>query len=170
MPCCCCLPALSFSLSSPHGAGFYSIIPHNVMVLVFAPALVLPLASIGVSIRRYWRSTGGSRITPAQIAAAFGSVAGMKNLAAGHRGMKFRGSGPFLPVAAVCPPAGPVRLPALFRFDIKRGNLALFLQQPRPLSHFVAAETVRHQWRNCTRHGWNLDGHPQVTGLQGSWQ
>ena len=69
---------------SPHGAGFYSIIPHNVMVLVFAPALVLPLASIGVSIRRYWRSTGGGRITPAQIAAAFGSAAGMKNLAAGH--------------------------------------------------------------------------------------
>ncbi len=83
---------------SPHGVGFYSVIPHEVMVAIFTPAFVLPLASIAVSLRRYWRRTGGGRITLAHVAAAFGSAARMKNLAAGHgEGCNFEDQDRFSP-------------------------------------------------------------------------
>lgn len=69
---------------SSDGTGFYSVLPHDVMVAIFAPAFLLPLASVAVSLNRYWRSTGGGKVLPGHIVAACRSAAGMRNLAAGH--------------------------------------------------------------------------------------
>ncbi|GMG81537.1 tricarballylate utilization 4Fe-4S protein TcuB [Paralimibaculum aggregatum] len=66
------------------GEGFYAVLSHNAMVAIFAPAFLLPLASLGVSLRRYWRHVGGRPLTRADILAAFGSAARMRNLAGGH--------------------------------------------------------------------------------------
>ncbi|MFL1453113.1 tricarballylate utilization 4Fe-4S protein TcuB [Marinobacter sp. GN3S48] len=70
--------------SGGDGAGFYAVLPHNVMVALFLPAFILPLISVAVGLRRYWRSIGGSRITFRHLHAAMGAVSTMKNLAAGH--------------------------------------------------------------------------------------
>lgn len=66
------------------GEGFYAFIAHNVMVAIFAPAFLLPLAVIFLGLRRYWQDTGGLRPTLDDITGAFGSVARLKNLSGGH--------------------------------------------------------------------------------------
>ncbi|TCD13308.1 tricarballylate utilization 4Fe-4S protein TcuB [Oricola cellulosilytica] len=66
------------------GKGFYAVIAHGTMVAVFAPAFLLPLVSIAISLRRYWRATGGGGLSLSDTIAAFGSAAKMKNLAGGH--------------------------------------------------------------------------------------
>ncbi|MBB3711783.1 citrate/tricarballylate utilization protein [Limimaricola variabilis] len=66
------------------GEGFYAVLSHNAMVAIFAPAFLLPLASLSVSLRRYWAHVGGGRITLGHLRHAFGSAAKMRNLAGGH--------------------------------------------------------------------------------------
>ncbi len=66
------------------GEGFYAILSHNAMVAIFLPAFVLPLLSFTISLRRYWRATGGGTATIGDILAACRSAAQMKNLAGGH--------------------------------------------------------------------------------------
>lgn len=66
------------------GEGFYAVMSHNLMVAIFLPAFLLPLASLAVSLRRYWRHVGGTRIKAAHLRHAFGSAARMRNLAGGH--------------------------------------------------------------------------------------
>lgn len=65
-------------------AGFYAHLPHNLLVAIFAPAFLAPLAVIAFGLRSYWRDTGGRRPSVADLRIAFGSVARMKNLAGGH--------------------------------------------------------------------------------------
>lgn len=72
------------ALGSAGGEGFYAVLSHSAMVAIFLPAFLFPLASIAVSLRRYWRETGGTPVTLRQVADAFGSAAKMKNLAGGH--------------------------------------------------------------------------------------
>ncbi len=66
------------------GEGFYAHLSHAAMVAIFAPAFLLPLVSITLSLRTYWRKVGGGRIQMSDITAAFGSAARMKNLSGGH--------------------------------------------------------------------------------------
>lgn len=66
------------------GDGFYAYLAHNLMVAIFAPAFLLPLALIAIGLRRYWKDTGGSTIRMSDLAGAFGSVARLKNLSGGH--------------------------------------------------------------------------------------
>ncbi len=66
------------------GEGFYAYLSHNAMVAIFAPAFLLPLAGVAIGLRRYWAETGGTRVTRADLAGAFASVARMRNLAGGH--------------------------------------------------------------------------------------
>ena len=66
------------------GAGFYAVLSHNVMVAVFAPAFLAPLASLAIGLRRYWAAVGGRRITYGHMKQAFGAAANMRNLAGGH--------------------------------------------------------------------------------------
>ncbi|SNT30896.1 tricarballylate utilization 4Fe-4S protein TcuB [Tropicimonas sediminicola] len=72
------------AIGSAGGEGFYAALSHNAMVAIFAPAFLFPLASLAVGLRRYWRSVGGARIRWAHLVGAFGMVAKMKDLAAGH--------------------------------------------------------------------------------------
>lgn len=72
------------TLGSAGGEGFYAVLSHSAMVAIFLPAFLFPLASIAVSLRRYWTETGGKPVTLRQIVDAFGSAAKMKNLAGGH--------------------------------------------------------------------------------------
>jgi len=66
------------------GQGFYAYLSHNLMVAIFLPAFVLPLAVIGIGLRDYWRDTGGRRPTVAELNNAFLSLAKLKNLSGGH--------------------------------------------------------------------------------------
>ena len=66
------------------GVGFYAYMSHGLMVALFAPAFVLPLVAIGVSIRKYWKYLGGRSVTVSDLSAALGSAGHMKNLSGGH--------------------------------------------------------------------------------------
>lgn len=66
------------------GEGFYAYMAHNLMVAIFAPAFILPLALIALSLRDYWREVGGGRVRLRHLAQA-GRMAGrMRNLDGGH--------------------------------------------------------------------------------------
>ena len=76
---------LAIRASAPtDGEGFYAALSHNAMVAIFLPAFLLPLISLGVSLRRYWRHVGGTTLRLADITASLGKAARMKDLAAGH--------------------------------------------------------------------------------------
>ena len=66
------------------GEGFYAYISHGVMVAIFGPAFLLPLAAIVISLRRYWREVGGTRVTLSDLHGAFRSAATMRNLSGGQ--------------------------------------------------------------------------------------
>ena len=66
------------------GEGFYAALSHNAMVAIFAPAFLLPLASLAISLRRFWRTVEGKPIRVSHLVAAFGMAGKMKDLAAGH--------------------------------------------------------------------------------------
>ena len=71
-------------LGRGNGEGFYAFISHNLMVLIFTPAFILPLASLAVSLRRYWLAVDGTRIKLIHIHNALRDAATMHNLAGGH--------------------------------------------------------------------------------------
>ncbi len=66
------------------GEGFYAVLSHAAMVAIFAPAFLLPLAAMALSLRGYWRDVGGGRIRRHHLRAALASAATMRNLSGGH--------------------------------------------------------------------------------------
>lgn len=72
------------SVGSVGGNGFYAALSHNAMVAIFLPAFLFPLVSLAVSLRLYWRETGGGRIGLADLWRATLMIGQMKDLAAGH--------------------------------------------------------------------------------------
>ncbi len=66
------------------GTGFYAYMSHGLMVTIFTPAFLLPLVAIAVSMRRYWRTVGGGRVSRSQIMGAMRDAGEMKNLAGGQ--------------------------------------------------------------------------------------
>ena len=72
------------SLRPESGEGFYAYMSHGLMVAIFAPAFLLPLAAVAVSLRHYWQSVGGGRLTLGDIWSAIRSAGRMKNLEGGH--------------------------------------------------------------------------------------
>lgn len=72
------------AIGSVGGEGFYAVLSHTAMVLIFLPAFLLPLFSVAVSLHRYWRAVGGTRVRMQDVRTALSEVANMKNLAAGH--------------------------------------------------------------------------------------
>ena len=72
------------AIGSAGGDGFYAVLSHNAMVAIFAPAFLLPLFSVCISLRRYWRAADGKPIRLADLAAAFQRAGKMQDLAAGH--------------------------------------------------------------------------------------
>ncbi len=79
-----CLFALAQNINPASGEGFYAYISHGLMIVIFAPAFLLPLAAIGVSIKSYWRNTGGGTVQLSDVLAAARSAGRMKNLEGGH--------------------------------------------------------------------------------------
>ena len=73
------------ALGPQDGDGFYAVLSHGAMVAIFLPAFFMPLLSIAIGLRRYWRFVGGERVRMRHVLAAFGRAAKMKDLAAGHR-------------------------------------------------------------------------------------
>mgnify|MGYP002700314259 CR=1 FL=1 len=82
--CFAVLLVLAKLLGQTEGPGFYAVMSHKLMVAIFAPAFLFPLASIAISLRRYWKSTDGKPVRFRHITAAFKSAANMRNLAGGH--------------------------------------------------------------------------------------
>ena len=72
------------AIGSAGGEGFYAVLSHSAMVAIFMPAFLFPLASIAISLRRYWRSVNGTTITLSDIKAALVQAATMRNLSGGH--------------------------------------------------------------------------------------
>lgn len=66
------------------GDGFYAYLGHNAMVAIFAPAFLLPLFAIAISLVRYWREVGGSAPQLADFRAAVVAAGQMKNLSGGQ--------------------------------------------------------------------------------------
>lgn len=66
------------------GEGFYAWLSHGAMVAIFAPAFLLPLVALALSLRAYWREVGGTRPTLADWRAALVDAARMKNLDGGQ--------------------------------------------------------------------------------------
>lgn len=66
------------------GEGFYAYMSHGLMVAIFAPAFVLPLIAITVSLRAYWQTVSGGRLHMADLIEAVKSAGRMKNLEGGH--------------------------------------------------------------------------------------
>lgn len=80
-----CLLAFAVRALQPAGGeGFYAYMSHSLMVAIFAPAFLLPLVAMAVSVRRYWHHVGGGAVTWGAIKRAFHDVATMRNLAGGQ--------------------------------------------------------------------------------------
>jgi citrate/tricarballylate utilization protein len=76
--------ALAQALRPDSGEGFYAYMSHSVMVAIFAPAFLLPLAAIGLSLRRYWGETAPIPLAWSDLVEAGKQAAQMKNLKGGH--------------------------------------------------------------------------------------
>ncbi len=72
------------TIGATGGDGFYAALSHSAMVAIFVPAFFLPLVSLAISLRRYWRTVGGQRLRLRHVSAAFSKAARMQDLAAGH--------------------------------------------------------------------------------------
>jgi citrate/tricarballylate utilization protein len=73
-----------FAFRPESGVGFYAHLSHNVMVAIFVPVFLAPLALIAWSVRDYWREVGGGSVRLAHIWSALGAAGRMKNLSGGH--------------------------------------------------------------------------------------
>ena len=74
----------TFSLADGTGQGFYASLSHNIMVAIFTPAFLLPLAAMVVRLYRYWQAVGGTRIHWQDMKAATVNAATMRNLDGGQ--------------------------------------------------------------------------------------
>jgi citrate/tricarballylate utilization protein len=71
-------------LPPDNGTGFYAYLSHGAMVAIFVPCFLLPLMSIAVSLRTYWREVDGQPIRPSELLNACKSSARLKNLDGGQ--------------------------------------------------------------------------------------
>ncbi|MFK7870623.1 MAG: tricarballylate utilization 4Fe-4S protein TcuB [Roseobacter sp.] len=76
--------ALAQMLRPATGEGFYAYMSHSMMVAIFAPAFLLPLGALAVSLRSYWQTVGGGAVHFADVIHAARSAGRMKNLEGGH--------------------------------------------------------------------------------------
>lgn len=76
--------ALAQAFRPASGEGFYAYMSHGLMVAIFVPAFVLPLAALAVSLRAFWRTVGGGALRVADLMQAMRLAGRMKNLEGGH--------------------------------------------------------------------------------------
>ncbi len=72
------------ALGSTGGDGFYAVLSHGAMVAIFLPAFLFPALSLALSLRRYWRATGGGAVTVSDVRQAAAAAAVMRDLSGGH--------------------------------------------------------------------------------------
>ena len=72
------------SFRSESGIGFYAVLSHKIMVLIFLPSFVFPLATLVISIKRYWNTIDGCKIRVNDIFQAFHQISYLKDLSGGH--------------------------------------------------------------------------------------
>lgn len=63
---------------------FYASISHSLMVLIFAPLFLIPLVSLALGVRSYWRSVGASSLSLNDVKEAFRSAATLRQLDGGQ--------------------------------------------------------------------------------------
>lgn len=73
-------------LQPDSGEGFYAYLSHGLMVAIFAPAFLFPLAVIALGLRCYWAEVGGARIRWGHLQAAMIDAGRLKNLSGGAAG------------------------------------------------------------------------------------
>ncbi len=64
--------------------SFYTSISHSMMVLVFTPLFLVPLVSLALGLKAYWRAVGGTRLTVLDLKEAFKSAATLRQLSGGQ--------------------------------------------------------------------------------------
>ncbi len=95
--------ALVQSVQPEAGQGFYAYMSHGLMVAIFAPAFLLPLVAVFVSLRSYWLAVGGGSVRFADVLDALKSAGQMKNLQGGHGdGCNFEDEDRFSPARRHC--------------------------------------------------------------------
>ncbi len=72
------------AVANSHGEDFYAIMPHKLMVVIFAPMFLLPLAVLIVGMRRYWKFVGGRSIRFSQLLKTARMAAQMTDLSGGQ--------------------------------------------------------------------------------------
>jgi citrate/tricarballylate utilization protein len=75
--------------STPRGAtGFYDLLPHELMVKVFAPVFLFAVLALALGVRRFWRDIGpattGAAVSPPAALDAAGKVLSLQYLGGGH--------------------------------------------------------------------------------------
>ncbi|MGF1475251.1 MAG: tricarballylate utilization 4Fe-4S protein TcuB [Geminicoccaceae bacterium] len=75
---------IASSLRPEAGNGFYAFVSHGLMVAIFTPAFLLPLASVAISLKHYWADIGGSPVRPRHLLAALADTARLRNLSGGQ--------------------------------------------------------------------------------------
>ena len=66
------------------GNGFYAEISHNMMIAIFVPVFFVPVFSLTVGLRHYWRDVDGGKIRLKYITYALWQSATLRNLSGGH--------------------------------------------------------------------------------------
>ncbi len=79
-----CLFYLISQWTPATGSGFYAYLSHTAMVLLFAPAFLLPLVCIAHGLKRYWRAVGGQTVSFQHIRHALSQAATLRNLSGGQ--------------------------------------------------------------------------------------
>ena len=64
--------------------GFYRLLSHQTMVLIFIPAFLLPIFALVKSTRDFWASINGSPLQVTHIKDALTMALSLKNLSGGH--------------------------------------------------------------------------------------
>ena len=72
------------ALRPEEGAGFYAYLSHNAMVAIFAPAFLLPLASVALGLRDYWREVAAGPFRLRYLRGALRQAATLRNLDGGQ--------------------------------------------------------------------------------------
>lgn len=75
---------LMHAFKPAEGAGFYAYLTHNLLIALFIPAFLVPLALIAASLRAYWAEIGGGRVRWPHLVQATRLAAQMRNLDGGH--------------------------------------------------------------------------------------
>ncbi|HSF64019.1 MAG TPA: tricarballylate utilization 4Fe-4S protein TcuB [Paracoccaceae bacterium] len=78
--------AVILALPDTGAPGFYAYMAHGLMVAIFTPAFLLPLAVMALGLRRYWAEVRGERIRLAHVTKALHDAATLRNMGGGAAG------------------------------------------------------------------------------------